>query len=434
MSGSKIDAYTPYLADNVLSEEKTVTYRLLSRALKVHVNTAKQMLFEFHRAQNAKRSGTVHATYLVYGVKHGSRAQNGADEDVEMASSPPYAESITDVVQSLTLSLVREEDLKDALADFEEITSIHVYSIAPHPTKDMGLLADVANEVPNLSIEDTKKLVPINNPYVRVRERRGTGLKVAAAASAPAAKQQAKTPALKAAPVAAAKVKEEPKPQLTNAAEKSESALKKPVPALKRNASSGIMAAFSKAAAKPKKEVKPEPAKPKEEDEPMQALSDDGEDDEEEVFKSKPRSTAGSKTKKQREEELRRMMEDDDDDEEEEEEKSEKAESPEPEPEPMEEDPVAPAPVKEEKSEVVESTSNGRRRGKRKVMRKKQVMDEQGYLVTIQEAGWESFSEEEAPRLVTKPKVAAPAPAAKGKKGGAAKGQGNIMSFFSKKT
>jgi hypothetical protein len=54
--------------------------------------------------------------------------------------------------------------------------------------------------------------------------------------------------------------------------------------------------------------------------------------------------------------------------------------------------------------------------------------------VTIQEPGWESFSEDEAPPP-TKPKTAsssAPAPAAKPKKGGP-KGQGSIMSFFSKK-
>lgn len=56
--------------------------------------------------------------------------------------------------------------------------------------------------------------------------------------------------------------------------------------------------------------------------------------------------------------------------------------------------------------------------------------------VTIQEPGWESFSEEEAP--ATKPQKAKPAaaekaaPAAKGKKA-APKGQGNIMSFFGKK-
>lgn len=55
-------------------------------------------------------------------------------------------------------------------------------------------------------------------------------------------------------------------------------------------------------------------------------------------------------------------------------------------------------------------------------------------IVTIQEPGWESFSEDEPPPA-TKPKTASSAPAAqaaKPKKGGQ-KGQGNIMSFFTKK-
>lgn len=49
--------------------------------------------------------------------------------------------------------------------------------------------------------------------------------------------------------------------------------------------------------------------------------------------------------------------------------------------------------------------------------------------VTKEEAVWESFSEDEpAPK---KPKL--PSATSKGKKGGAKQGQGNIMSFFSKK-
>lgn len=96
---------------------------------------ANRMLYEFHLSQNAKRPGTVHATYLVYGVKSGGNIRKGANEDVEMASSPPYAESVTEVVQSYALSLVAEENLKDALAGYEEVSSIHVYSVAPHATK-----------------------------------------------------------------------------------------------------------------------------------------------------------------------------------------------------------------------------------------------------------------------------------------------------------
>lgn len=97
-----------------------------------------------------------------------------------------------------------------------------------------------------------------------------------------------------------------------------------------------------------------------------------------------------------------------------------------------------------EQNEVV-SVPSSRRRGKRKVMKKKTVKDEEGYLgmytefhhsfsnlfflVTVEEPVWESFSEDEqAPPPKKKPAVSA-AGASKGKKAG----QGNIMSFFSKK-
>lgn len=55
--------------------------------------------------------------------------------------------------------------------------------------------------------------------------------------------------------------------------------------------------------------------------------------------------------------------------------------------------------------------------------------------VTIQEPGWESFSEDEAPAAAKKA-AAAPSKdssAAKAKKPAAKAGQGNIMSFFAKK-
>lgn len=76
------------------------------------------------------------------------------------------------------------------------------------------------------------------------------------------------------------------------------------------------------------------------------------------------------------------------------------------------------------------TVQGGRRRGRRRVMKKKQVKDEDGYLVTREEAVWESFSEEEP-----EPKKVKPAPkaasTAKGKKAGG-KGQGSIASFFKK--
>ncbi|KAJ4300244.1 CDC27 protein [Collariella sp. IMI 366227] len=355
------------------------------------------MLYEFHRSQNAKRSGAVHATYLIFGTKKAVHelSQNGSDGDINMTISAPEHDSFTEAVSTSTMSLVFEERLEEVLAEYENVSCIHVYSLEPHPTKDMALLADVANEV--LNLENGKNqidLVSITNPQPKSAFPKPTQ------ASAPT------------------KIKEEPKPaqavQETTDKSTSTGPAKKPAASLKRGASSGIMQAFSKAASKPPKVKKEEP---KAEEPSIQPLSDDGDDDEE-MPQPKPRSTAGYKSKKQREEELKKMME------QEEEEEEEKASEPEsPADEPMEEEPPAPEPVKEEEKEIVTASANGRRRGKRRVVHKKQIMDDQGYLVTIQEAGWESFSEDEAPPP-TKPKTL--------KKGGP-KGQGSIMSFFSKK-
>ena len=203
------------------------------------------------------------------------------------------------------------------------------------------------------------------------------------------------------------------------------------------------MQSFAKAASKPKKEKPSQPAAPSAaEDSSMQVLSDDGEDDSAPMPEPKE-SDAARKSRKDRQEELRRMMEEDS------EEEPEKEDTPMEEPE--EETPV-PEPEKQEEpepAEVVSSTGDGRRRGKRRVMKKKTVMDEQGYLgkllhltfetqdqilmmdtVTVQEQGWESFSEDEP---APPPKKTQPtAQPAKPKKT-APKGQGNIMSFFSKK-
>ena len=40
--------FKKYLATEILSEQRTVSYRNVSRALKVHVTAAKCMLYEFH--------------------------------------------------------------------------------------------------------------------------------------------------------------------------------------------------------------------------------------------------------------------------------------------------------------------------------------------------------------------------------------------------
>ncbi|KAH8750738.1 DNA polymerase subunit Cdc27 [Diaporthe sp. PMI_573] len=425
-----MDDYKTYLAEQIISEENIVTYRSLSRVLTVHVNVAKQMLYEFHTWQNGKRSGSVHATYMLYGIRKNAQTNGHSqqDGDVEMTSSPPELGSAVDDGPVITLSLVAEASLKDVLSQYESVSSIHVYSLGTHPVKDLQLLADVSKPIIDLSTEDGSSnrqhsLGPIRNPYVRRRERQVTVLKPSVAA--PKA-SDAKPTTSKRAP--AAQVKDEAVLEQKTGSKESTPVPpgSKPAPALKRGASGGIMQSFAKAASKPKKASAPQPtAASTADDSPMQELSDDGEDDT--VVEPKVEDDTTRKTRKDRQEELKRMMEEESEDDE-----PDKEDTPMEEPE---EEIPEPEPEKEEKpepAEVISSASNGRRRGKRRVMKKKTVMDDQGYLVTVQETGWESFSEDEPAPPAAKKKPEAGSQPAKPKKP-AAKGQGNIMSFFSKK-
>jgi DNA polymerase delta subunit 3 len=132
-----MDQYKHYLATNVLNERQIITYRSLSRALKVNVNLAKKsalalddvdedanrkfrMLFEFHKTQNEKQNKSVHATYVVTGLKAqeiGAKPTDG--EDTIMNSSPFPSSYIassgkqeTPAVAVKTISLVKEEELE----------------------------------------------------------------------------------------------------------------------------------------------------------------------------------------------------------------------------------------------------------------------------------------------------------------------------------
>ncbi|KLU81786.1 hypothetical protein MAPG_00867 [Magnaporthiopsis poae ATCC 64411] len=445
--------YKRFLGEKILAEDQVVTYRYLSRALGIHVNLSKQMLYEFHKSQNDRKAGSVHATYLMYGVKRAVEQPSQADDgDVAMAEEP------SEHVPIYTLSIAKEEDLSDCLELYDHVSSIHVYSIGPNPTKDLQLLSEVSRQIADMSVgEDTaesQKYGAISNPHAQRRERKGAppipkpaaagpaGLSqkavparpAASATTKEAAKEEAKPKAPPASgPFARAAAKDETKSSQTPSSSAGAGAAtpsdKKPTPSLKRGGS-GIMQAFAKAgAAKPKAKAAAPVAEPA-------AMSDDGEDDEDVLPAPKQAPDSSINKRKEREEALKRMMEEEDDadkavEEEEEEEENEREDTPMEEPE--EEVPAA-APKPEEPAEVVSaSTGDGRRRGRRRVMKKKQIMDDQGYLVTINEPGWESFSEDEAPpKPTSSAKAPASAPAAKSKKA-APKGQGNIMSFFSKK-
>ncbi|KAH7411270.1 DNA polymerase subunit Cdc27 [Cadophora sp. MPI-SDFR-AT-0126] len=457
--------YKTFLATSILTEDKVITYRLLSRTLKIHVNDAKEMLYEFHRQQNAKKPDTIHATYLISGTKRkevtlGTNSvakKDGEDDYMQsspfMASSMPAAGS-TGESGVLNITLVKEEDLEEVRSQYEHISSIHIYSIGPHPLKDLQILSDITREIQVLCasedpVEQAAQYGTITNKHVKRRPARRPPPVAAAAApipakaavkpkaadvkdTKPAIKQESKPSQPSSANDFFGKGKAKAKPDVSSNTSSKESTPNPPT--LKRDGSS-IFKSFAKAKPKLKREgtdssAVESPALSAAEDSPMKdVVSDDDEDD---TFVAPPPSKeivdSDRKSRKEREAALKKMMEDDDDD-----------EAMQPKPKRIEKE-IADVEDEEEeeeknsveKGEVPIVVSGGRRRGRRRIMKKRTVKDDEGYLVTKEEPVWESFSEDE-PVEKPKPKAQASSASMKTKKPAAKAGQGNIMSFFGKK-
>lgn len=464
------NSHKSYLAATVLSDGRIVTYRLLSRAQKVHVNTAKEVLYEFHQQQNSKKPGSVHATYLISGVRHLAVAPEKNNDPMEVdglpsssfpVSSLPSQEPGDDERIISSIVLVREEDLERVQSTFKKINSIHIYSLAPQPIKDLQVLSSVNQDIRREyakedPLEVAKQYGTIVNPHTKRRSGRGrTPQILPPTASGPSSGVDSKnvqaSESPDSVPPETAKQKKEPaiktkdsKIQKPDASAAKSSTIK---PSLKREGSS-IFKAFAKSKGKPGKlstensvATSAEPSAA--EDESMKDASED-EQEEDLVLPSSRRSQADKeaalKVKAEREERLRQMMDVDD------EEPKEPAAKTEPEKDPPD-DGERPRTSNSNDSATINKRSalpptadepKKRRRGHRRIVKKVTAKDEEGYLVTKEEPVWESFSEEE-PTAALKPKASstlstvAPSSSsgAKAKKG--TRGKGSIASFFAKK-
>lgn len=372
------------------------------------------MLYEFHRKQNSKKPGSVHASYLITGTRipqtpkqpNGGHGQDKDGEDTVMRSSPPMPSSSMPQpeeeqaapVPVRSVLIVKEEHLDKAKATFEQITAIHVYSLQAKGLSDLHALtecnrkiaADYASEDPLVA---WKQYGTIQDPNVKRRtQRRGpppppsvkepvVKAKPAAPTTKPTAldKQASSKASTDSQPTSA---KATPEPEKSTATANKGAASK---PATNKRQSSDIFKSFAKGASKPKKaagstesSAAPTPAPP--EDEEMSGMFDDDEPEDEPVKEEVEVNAGSGKSKKDRQAELEAMMDAEDEDEKMEdatdgaaaagdsqeaevEEQSEKAESQ----------------PKEEPKETV-TVENGRRRGRRRTMKKKTVKDEEGYL------------------------------------------------------
>ena len=104
--GEEDEMWQQNLEEWIYEESKIVTYKWLSKAISVHVNTAKQMLYYFLEKHNTnQKKQALEVIYLLAG---------------RLAKSP----------KSMKVCLAKSEDLKDKEAMFESLTSKHIYAIS----------------------------------------------------------------------------------------------------------------------------------------------------------------------------------------------------------------------------------------------------------------------------------------------------------------
>ena len=345
------------------------------------------MLYEFHRKEKAKKPGSVHATYLITGIRrvesapaltNGVHSQDG--EDTVMQSSPLLPSSsmpkpdatMEEPALIRSVMLVKEEHLDQAKSTFDTISSIHIYSLEPTTLKDVQVLTECNRTVAsNYASEDPlqawKQYGAIQNPNVK-RRKRGT---------APPPPQPAQTAAVTAKPTApaakpkeAADVKVEPKALATKTAPEPDKKVSMK-PATTKRQNSDIFKSFAKGKTKPKAE---EPSQAPDPDEAMGGFSEDEADDDAAMIELEQQDALPEgKSKKDREAELQAMMAQED-------EPMEDADSPAVEPQEPENAIDKADDQKDEEPKENVTVENGRRRGRRRVMKKKTVKDEEGYL------------------------------------------------------
>jgi len=100
------------LAGHVFDNDKLVTYKWLSKELQVHVNVAKQILWEFY--QKYHKGNNIEYTYLLIGLLKDT---------------------------GMRVEVVRESDVSKAKEKFSKIISEHLYSVHK-PLADLELLAN----------------------------------------------------------------------------------------------------------------------------------------------------------------------------------------------------------------------------------------------------------------------------------------------------
>lgn len=417
----------------ILTENKIVTYKLLSRLLRIKVNLAKQFMAEWHTD-----NPNVHATYVLCGTNFtNSSSERQVPSQVSSENQLRTSEVVRSTPQttrSRVIRLVSQDELEKVRSGFQEVTSCHVYSLEPSRLKDISIVSSIAHDVKTAMIGQSTRIMDLANTYglifnpaVHELDQNPKKRKLP--------EYQIK-PIIKAEPVKKPPVieRETSNTSTSSKTARSEKTIDKNVPALKRNASSSLASAFAKTQ-KPKVKSESEPATviaqarqevPSQQVPPKTNIA---------PLKNQGSISETKEQRTKREEEnkaLKEMMMKDDD--------LEAVESP----SNVVVDEVmldaddwsaSDTEMTETKPAMVDPV---RKRSKKRVKKQVHTTDAKGYMVTTEEWEWISCDEEEAPdppAPIRQNSTKSSLPPAKTKVAPKKKvtGQAGIASFFAKK-
>lgn len=322
---------------------------------------------------------------------------------------------------------------EDVRQQYENITSIHIYSLSPGRLQDLVVLTDVSRDLFTTvfakedPLQNNKTYGVIQNPLVRRRKGKRPIIPESTQPKfKPVLSEKPAIPETKATAKAASKENSRPSSRDSTPTAPTKPLGTQPKTASLKRDDSSLFKAFAKQSSQSKLKRKDSDASTNASasqvsDVKMTDADEEGESEDEALFLDTNTKKAGSKRrttdiKKDREDKaakLRKMMESDDEAEPEVPSVAEASG--------LEKDPVPTVPdgftadteaegevdwsesdtetpkTKSKKPNPEASIPTGpkRRRGKRKIMKKRTTKDEDGYLVTKEEPVWESFSEDE---------------------------------------
>uniref|UniRef100_A0A670HRG7 DNA polymerase delta subunit 3 n=1 Tax=Podarcis muralis TaxID=64176 RepID=A0A670HRG7_PODMU len=133
------ELYLENIDEFVTDQNRVVTYKWLSYTLGVHVNQAKQMLYDYVERKRKENSGAqLHVTYLVAG----NLVQNGHT--------------------CHKVAVVKEEKLEAMKSKLSTIASVHVYSIQKAMLKDSSPLYNTDYDVIKANLQNCSKFSAIH--------------------------------------------------------------------------------------------------------------------------------------------------------------------------------------------------------------------------------------------------------------------------------